>query len=172
MFINTLPIIFQYTDAINPLEFLLFSSILFLVLYFSATDAVPETAPTRIIKTDFYQYLKQGWLGFMSLPAVFWPFFLIFNLAIFSADYLVKSGTFSISSWGNVHLMLAGPLIWWLVAVWRSQALSRVRLWNAASRFIVSAALVEFLLRIFLRIELPRIFFSCDDLMINYYSCF
>ena len=175
MFFFTLPLIFSHTDLIQPIELVLMVSATFAVLYISTPVAVknwPGMKPIR--QYSLYQYLYQGWQGNISLWQVFWPFFLLLNSSLLIADILAKTASFTVSSWDDVHLMLLMPMLWWVVAIWRSSAKVGHRVWSACARLFTLALIFELSLRLLIRIEYPRIFFNCQDLLLDldYVSCF
>ena len=171
MFIDTLPIIFQYSHLIGPFEARVFGG-LFGVLFISAPFPVRTVSTGHCSWSGIYQYAYKSWFGELSMGFLFWPFFLILNGVLYGADSMAQAGTISVSSWGNIHMMLAGPVIWWTVAVWRGSARTGSRWWSACARLGVLCAYIEYALRLYIRNEFPRIFFNCEELLLDYFSCF
>ncbi|MGR9114469.1 MAG: hypothetical protein ACU85E_01790 [Gammaproteobacteria bacterium] len=172
MFANTLPIIFGYGQLIGPVELLIIFSCLYSALYISSPDPYDSWQRVEYSGGEGYQYLLRAWFGELTLRLIFWPFFLVLNAALYAADTMVKSGAISVSSWGNIHIMLLGPVIWWTVSVWRGSGRTRSRWWSACARLAVLCAYLEFGMRLFIRMEFPRIFFNCEELLLDYFSCF
>ena len=172
MFIDTLPLIMQYSRLVGPIELLFVLTCAFAVLYISSP--FPDEGP-RIENNSglgSYQYLYRAWQGELVLWFTFWPFFLIMNGALYGADYLAKSGIISVSSWGNIHMMLVVPVVWWSVAVWRSSVRTGSRWCSSWARLAVLSVYVEYGLRLHIRQQYPRIFFNCEELLLDYFSCF
>ena len=172
MFFDTLPIIFTYSQLFEPFDLLIVFSSLFAILYISSPFPADERLLEDASKYSLYQYLLRAWCGEWVLVSIFWPFFLIMNGALLGADYLVKTGIISVSSWGNIHMMLGIPVIWWTVAVWRGSDRAKWRCWSACARLAVVGVYFELGLRLYIRIELPRIFFVCEELLLDYFKCF
>ena len=175
MFFFTLPLIFSHTDLVQPLELVLMVSAIFAVLYISTPVAVKNCSGMKSIgQHSLYQYLYQGWQGNISMWQVFWPFFVILNCSLLTADILAKTASFTVSSWDDVHLMLLIPMLWWSVAIWRSSAKVGRRVWSASARLLTLALIFELSLRLYIRMEYPRVFFNCQELLLDldYVSCF
>lgn len=173
MFINTLPIIFGHSQLFGPVDLLVAMSILFALLYFTAP--VPGENPLAAASdsgSGLYQYLYQAWWGELPLGIVLWPFFMILNGSLYAADTMVKDAVISVSSWENIHLILATPVLWWTIAVWRATEHSFYRLWSAGARWLVLSVYFEFALRVLIFQQYPRIFFNCEGAVMNYFSCF
>jgi hypothetical protein len=82
MFINTLPIIFIYTNLFSLIEAVIFLAAIFFLVYFYT----PEVNKNWINKHDksLYQFLYSAWLGNSALWRAFWPFFLLVNVILLS----------------------------------------------------------------------------------------
>jgi hypothetical protein len=167
MFIYSLPLFFAHIGSASPLELLIIFLALFVVLFISSPLCVGNSQ-----KQSFDNYLFAAWNGNVALRWVFWPFFLILNVCLYAADTLAKAGMFTVSSWDDVHLMLLLPIIWWTTAVWRCSANTCLRIWAACARVLTLAVFFEYGLKLLIRIDYPRIFFGCEELLLDYGSCF
>ncbi|WP_374089364.1 hypothetical protein [Methylomicrobium lacus] len=167
MFIYSLTILFNQINLLSPAEALFMMAGLFVVVWILAPD--PDIG-FRSLSYD--NYLFSSWIGGQGLSTVFWPFFLVLNAVLFSADWLVKSGQLTVSSWDDVHFVLLLPIIWWTVSIWRCSANTRFRLYGAGARFITVAVFLEYVLKLYIRAEYPRLFFNCEELLLDYGSCF
>jgi len=87
-------------------------------------------------------------------------------------DTLVKMGMFTVSSWDDVHLMLLLPTVWWTISVWRCSFNTALIVWVACARWLTISVYFEYALKLLIRIDYPRIFFGCDELLLDYGSCF
>lgn len=174
MFFYTLPVIFSETDIIRPLELLLIFLAMFGILAISSPlpDLTWKQQPFKTF--TLYQYLLHSWLGQMSLWQVFWPFIILLNIVIFTADTLVKSMIMSVSSWDEVQLIVFIPIVWWSGSVWRCTSNRRQKIFAAVARLTVVSVLFEVVLRIIIRKDYARIFFDCDDMLavLDYVTCF
>jgi hypothetical protein len=167
MFIYSLPLFFTHTGLASPLELLIIFLILFIILFIcSPLDGV------NIQEQSFDNYLFAAWSGRLALKWVFWPFFLILNVSLYAADTLTKAGMLTVSSWDDVHLMLLLPIVWWTTAVWRCSGNVLLRVWAASARLLTLAVFFEYSLKLLIRIDYPRIFFGCEELLLDYGSCF
>ncbi len=117
-------------------------------------------------------YLFSAWVGAIALRSVFWPVFLLLNGILYSIDLLARTGQFTVSSWDDIHFVLLFPIIWWTVGVWRCSANTGFRIWAATARLVTIGVYLEYALRLYIRIYYPRIFFNCEDLLLDYGSCF
>ncbi|MCX7098251.1 MAG: hypothetical protein NTV43_10160 [Methylococcales bacterium] len=167
MFIYSLPLFFSAMGLAGPLELLLILLALFAVLYISAP--IYEGGGLRPSGGNF---LFAAWSGHVALMWVFWPFFLLLNVGLYAADTLAKMGMLTVSSWDDVHLMFMLPIIWWAVAVWRCSANTPLKLAAAVARLMTVLVLFEYGLKLAIRIDYPRIFFGCEELLLDYGSCF
>ena len=177
MLINSLSAFFAFTSLISPLE----ASIILLLTVFISYILTPEQhandnnsygliEKTGTDGTNIYIYLQSAWLGRQSLLRTFLPFFIIFNSALFYADYRVDNGTYTIASWLTILVILALPTFWWTVAVWRS-SIQTNRLWASTARFFTIAVYYEYLLRIIIAYKYPHIWFNCQQLIIEFGDC-
>jgi hypothetical protein len=137
------------------------------ILYFTLPTF--ETVP----KEDRPQgYLFSAWLGNLDLNRVFWPFFILLNASLYTSDILAKSSIFTVSTWDAIHFILIFPICWWTIAIWRCSKHSKTRIWSAVTRLITIAVFFDYALKLAIRIDYPRIFFSCEELMLDYGNCF
>lgn len=171
MFYFTLPIIFTHSSLLTLGELLSASLALFVILYISSP------APELIThhhkwSSNFRQYLLSAWSGELSLWRVFWPFFILLNSSLLLVDHQAISAAFTVSSWDTIHLILVTPIIWWCIAIWRSSGNTRSRFWSALARLMIFSVVLEYLLKIIIRIHYPRIFFNCQELFLDYGGCF
>ncbi|UOA10889.1 hypothetical protein KKZ03_17720 [Methylobacter sp. S3L5C] len=166
MFYYSLPLFFTHIGSASPLELLIIFFGLFVVLFISSPP----------VSEDFQEqakgYLFSAWTGRVTLGWVFWPFFLILNSSLYVADTLAKNGMLTVSSWDDVHLMLLLPIVWWIVAIWRCSVNTHLRVWMACARLLTFAVFFEYGLKLLIRIDYPRIFFGCEELLLDYGSCF
>ena len=166
MFYFSLPIIFYDVRLLSPGEFFLINCISLALLFFTAPLA--QTAPSEAKD----HYILNAWLGRLPLNSAFWPFFLLFNAILISSDLLVKFSYISVSSWDDIHSILVLPYLWWLVSVWRCSGHTSNRMWAALARLATLWIILEYGFILLIRIEYPRLFFSCDELFMNYSNCF
>lgn len=169
MFINTLPLMFAEGGLFGAVEFLIVAACLYAVFYISAPFQDREISVSMPPEQGFFHYLYSGWFGESALPRVFWPFFAVLNAGLYAGDYWVWIGAISVSSWLNIHVMLLTPMLWWAVSIWRNAG---SRTWLALSRLAVAGAFFEFAMRFYIYLKLPRLFFNCEELMLDYFSCF
>lgn len=172
MFTNTLPIIFSSSQLIGPLEFFIIFSTLFGIIFISAPFPEADWEMPDVKSFSLYHYLLAIWNGALGLNKLFWPFFIVFNAGLYGADALVQSGMISVSSWSNIHVMMLGPVIWWTLGVWRGSSHSNSRLWIALARLMVVSAYIEYVMRFYISKALPRLFFNCEELLMDYFQCF
>ncbi len=167
MFYFSLPILFNDIRLITPSEsFLILLASSFLLFF---TAPFPEAnAP---LKTN-ENYLLNAWLGNLALYRVFWPFFVLLNFSLISIDLLAKAGKLTVSSWDVIHFSLILPIAWWILSVWRCSAHVDFRVWAALARLITLSVPVEYALKLLIRIDYPRLFFNCEELLTNYVNCF
>ncbi len=166
MYIYSLPLFFSSIGWASPAELLLIAMALFFVLFISAPLREKQPLPS------FDNYLFAAWTGNVALKWVFWPFFLLVNISLYTADTLAKSDRLTVSSWDDVHLMLLLPIIWWTAAIWRCSANTDLRVYAAGARLLTLGVFFEYGLKLLIRIDYPRIFFNCEELLLDYGSCF
>jgi hypothetical protein len=171
MFIYSLPLFFSYTSFGSPLELLIIFVTLYIVLYLSVPFADKEWE-TEPFTATFYNYCLYAWTARLSLSQIFWPFFLLFNSGIYAADYAIRAGLFTVASWDDIHFMLFVFATFWSIAVWRNSINSNTQIWMALARLITLAVLLEFIMKIVLRINYPRVLFNCTERVLNYLVCF
>ncbi|MEY3808522.1 MAG: hypothetical protein RI893_1498 [Pseudomonadota bacterium] len=167
MFIYSLPLFFTHIALASPLDLLIIFIGLFVALFISSLFLGKSRQ-----QSSSDNYLLSAWNGRVALKWVFWPFFLILNVCLYAADTLVKSGMLTVSSWDDVHLMLLLPIIWWTTAVWQCSANTKLSVWAACARLLTISVFFEYGLKLLIRIDYPRIFFGCDELLLDYGSCF
>jgi hypothetical protein len=167
MFIYSLPLFFTHIGLASPLDLLIIFMALFIVLFVSSPLCGENSQ-----KQSSDNYLFVAWNGRVPLKWVFWPFFLILNACLYIADTLTKAGIFTVSSWDDVHLMLLLPIVWWTTAIWRCSANTQLSVWSACARLLTFGVFFEYGLKLLIRIDYPRIFFECDELLLDYGSCF
>jgi hypothetical protein len=167
MFFYSLPILFNDIRSASPIECLFMACAIFTALYFSAPP--PGQGWTQ---QPFESFLLASWLGGISLYWVFWPFFLLLNTGLLTADLLAKAGTITVSTWDEIHFALLLTIVWWTTSVWRCSSNTQARIWMALARLATIAVFVEYGLKLLIRIDYPRIFFNCEDILLDYGSCF
>lgn len=167
MFFYSLPILFNDIQLVSPIECLLMAVAVFIALYISAP---PPEQNWR--QRPFDSFLLTSWLGGVSLYWVFWPFFIFLNASLLTADLLAKAGTITVSTWDEIHFILLLTIVWWVVSIWRCSNNTQARFWAALARLATIAVLLEYSLKLLIRIDYPRIFFNCEDILLDYGSCF
>ena len=172
MFFYSLPLFFTQTQFGSPFELFLITLTLFIGLFISTPPYADGYLTTPPSIKSLYDYLLYTWYGQLSLSQVFWPFFLLLNLGIFSADYSAKEGWISVSSWDDAHFMFFIPSFFWAIAVWRSSENTQTRTGAAYARLMTIAVFFEYALKLLIRYQYPRIFFNCQESLIDYVSCF
>ena len=177
MFINSLSALFAFTSLINPIEACIILALTFYIVYIltpkqnsTDNDAYNLAKLTANDNTNFYMYIQSAWLGRQSLLRTFLPFFVIFNSALFYADFRVDNGTYTIASWLTMLVILALPTLWWTIAVWRC-SINANRLWACMARFFTIAVYYEYLLRIIIAYYYPNIWFNCQQLVVEFGDC-
>jgi hypothetical protein len=167
MFFYSLPILFNEIGLVSPIECLLMASAIFAVLYFSTPQ--PEQ---NWHQQPYDSFLLTSWLGGVSLYWVFWPYFIFLNASLFTADLLAKSGKITVSSWDEIHFALLLTVIWWTISIWRCSSNTQARIWAGLARLATITVFLEYTLKLLIRIDYPRIFFNCEDILLDYGSCF
>ncbi len=167
MFFYTLPLFFTEIAWASPVELLLMAVAMLLVLFLSA-PVLADSSQQLSLKN----YLFSAWTGGVWLHWVFWPFFILLNVSLYAADTLAKTGLLTVSSWDDVHLMLLLPIIWWTIAVWHCSENTTQSIFAAGARLLTLAVFFEYALKLFIRIDYPRLFFVCEELLLDYGSCF
>ena len=174
MFIYSLSIFFAYIQLGTAQEYL--GTVLFLlILLYIATpfdSFYKEIKWGAISDLTMYQYLFDSWNGQIKLWLVFWPFFIILNMSLYLTDSLARAGNFTVSSWDAVHFILLTPVIFWLISVWRNSPNTSSRYWAIGARFMTLAVFFEYGLKLVIRMDYPRIFFQCQEAILDYASCF
>jgi hypothetical protein len=119
-----------------------------------------------------YPFLYQAWYGKIALWKVFWPYFIIVNIVLYGSDRLVRETVLSVPTWDNILLICIVTALWWAVGVWRMSAYCQYRIYSTVARVLTFTLFSDFILRIFIRIKYPRIFFDCEGMLFDYSSCF
>ncbi|SJM89798.1 conserved membrane hypothetical protein [Crenothrix polyspora] len=166
MFFYSLPILFNDIKSVNFFEFLFMTVAILVLLYISA----PQEKNWQ--PKPYSNFLLTAWLGGVSLYWVFWPFFLCLNAGLVVADLLAKSASITVSTWDEIHFALFLGVVWWSISIWRCSSNTRLRVWAALARLATVAVFVEYGLMMFIRIYYPRIFFNCEEALLDYGSCF
>ncbi len=172
MLIYTLYFILTGTDLISPLELMALLGGIYILLYLTAP--VPGQHPEIELpkQAGLRDYMLYAWHGQLPLKSAFWSYFIILNIALVVDDFLVTHGLFSVSSWQNILVMTASAAVLWVVSVWRCSAMTESRVWSAFARLATLGAIADFALRVFVWVEYPREFFQCQELLLDYSSCF
>lgn len=173
MLINTLPAFFAYTNLLSVFEAGIILFITWSTVYMLTPGILTNNESVHIKKSsdnNIYMYLQSAWLGRTSLIKAFIPFFIILNGALMYADYRSNNGTYTIASWLTILVILAIPTFWWTVSVWRCSA-NASRLWASIARFVTIAAYYECILRLIIGYYYPKIWFNCQQLIIEYGDC-
>ena len=172
MFIHSLAAFFAFTSFISPIETGVILAITAYTIYIlTPAQTTDDLLIQNLQGINFYTYLQAAWLGRLSLLAVFLPFFIVLNSALFYADYRSDSGTYTIASWLTILVILVLPLIWWTISVWRC-SLNAPRIWATVARFLTVAVYYEYILRLIIGYYYPQIWFNCQQLIIEYGDCF
>jgi len=167
MFIHTLPLFFSHIQLASPVELLVILAAVFILVFL--TLPAHESNYNTGFPDD---YLFSAWNGSVRLSWVFWPFFLILNASLYAADILAKSGIFTVSGWDDVHFVMLFPISWWAISVWRCTKNGIVRVWRACARLAILLVFFEYALKLSIRIDYPRVFFACEELLLDYGNCF
>ncbi len=174
MFIYTLPILFSHLQFGSPLEIVFVFVFLYAVLFISSASSSVNNQQECIPLSGLtmYEYLLCAWTGQLKLWHVFWPFYIILIISLFLFDTLAIQGNFTVSSWDEVHFIFITPVIFWTIAVWRNSYHTKSRFWIAGARLITLSVIFEYVLKLIIRIEYPRVFFACKEIMLDYAGCF
>ena len=167
MFFYSLPIFFNDIKLVSPIECLLITAALLVMLYISAPIPEKNWQPQ-----SYGSFFLMAWLGGESLFWVFWPYFLFLNASLLAADLLAKAGKITVSSWDEIYFILLLTFVWWAISTWRCSNNTPARLWAALARLSIIAVLVEYAIKLLIRIDYPRIFFNCEEILLDYGSCF
>jgi hypothetical protein len=167
MFFYSLPILFKDIQLVSQSEFFLMLVVAFIVLYFAGP--IPDK---NWQQQPFDSFLQTSWFGGVSLHWVFWPYFIFLNASLFMADLLAKAGKITVSSWDEIHFALLLTVIWWTMSIWRCSSNTDARIWPALARLATILVYVEYALKLLIRIDYPRIFFNCEEILLDYGSCF
>jgi hypothetical protein len=169
MLINSLSLLFAFTDFITPLEALVLGLATFGLVYWLTPP--PQNTYPALPGDTLYAYLQASWLGRLPLSWVFWPFFAVFNAMLFYIDDRAINGTFTLASWLTMHIIFAMPVVYWTGAVWRCSEHCRYKFWVVCARFLTVAAFYDYLLRLALYLNYPQLVISCGEFMIKNNAC-
>ena len=174
MFIYSLVILFTHIQMGSPIELLSIVLFLMVVLYISTPFYPAAYAEGEGEKSSYslYQYLLYAWIGHLKLWMVFWPFFILLNISLFLTDWLATHGKFTVSSWDEIHFILATPIIFWTIVIWRNSINTRLPFGGALARLMTLFVYFEFALKLLIRKDYPRVFFACQDILLDYAACF
>jgi len=174
MFIYSLPILFTYIQLGTQQEYMMAMLFVCLLLYIITPydELFKQTEWGKVSELTLYKYLFDSWLGQVKLWLVFWPFFILINLSLYFTDSLARSGEFTVSSWDEVHFIFLIPVTFWIISVWRNSLNTCSRYWAIGARFLTLTVFFEFVLKLVIRIDYPRIFFQCQELALDYAACF
>lgn len=174
MFIYSLPILFGYMQFGTPAEFIGVICFLLVVIYIAThvDSGFKEREWGAVAALTFYKYLFDSWDGMVKLWLVFWPFFIILNLSLFGTDSMAKAGSITVSTWDEIHLILLTPVIFWTIIVWRNSLNTCSRYWAVVARFMTLTVFFEYALKLVIRRDYPRIFFECQETVLDYAACF
>lgn len=169
MLITTLTLLFAFTSFISWYEVVIAAAAL-LALVHILTPAVYEAYEYRQSSSVYY-FLQWSWLGYMRLQDAFWPFFVLYNGVLLVIDYRVEQGSFTAASWVAMHIILALPLVYWIVATWRCSGKCSARLWAVLARWCNSLVLFDLVLRWVIYQHFPYILFNCQQLIMQWGDC-
>jgi len=172
MFIYSLPLFFTHIQLSTPLELLLIIFFIFVISYLIAPLPNKDEECVSLKGLSLHQYLTFAWVGHLKLWVVFWPFFILLNISLFITDTLAIQGNFTVSSWDEIHFILLTPILFWTLSIWRNSANTHSRVGAAAARLSVLTVFFEYALKLVIRDDYPRIFFSCQDIILDYAACF
>ena len=171
MFIYSLPLFFNYFDFGSPFELFIIFATLLIILHLSA-PFVNSEIEDKPFNYPLYYYCLYAWTGQLTLWRVFWPFFICLNLGFLGADYAVRAGIFTVSSWDDTHFMLFVFGVFWTISVWRNSPNTSSKNWIAYARLMTIALFLEIAIKLFIRIEHPRVLFNCTERVLDYLVCF
>lgn len=169
MLINSLSLLFAFTDFINEWE--AFGIILLLALLIDWISPQPAELYEFRNPQSLYYYLHASWLGHLRLKDAFWPFFILFNAVLVYIDYRIEEGSFTVASWVTVHIIMTMPLIYWTGAVWRCSDKCSSKRWASAARLLTVLAFLEFGLRWVILDQYPNILFNCQQMITQWGDC-
>ena len=174
MLIYSLPIFLAYIQlgTIQEYAVILIFVLLLLTIVTPFNSFYTEIKWGKVADLSGYQYLFDAWNSQIKLWLVFWPFFILINASLYFTDHLARSGNFTVSSWDEIHLILLMPSIFWIITVWRNSVNTRFRISAIGARFVTLSLVFDYLLKLIIRIDYPRLFFQCDEAMLDYASCF
>ncbi len=170
MFYYSLPVFLDEIKWTTPYE-LLFAILFVIVLLWLTT---PFSGAVRKLDHSLMdeRYIYNAWLGLKPLWTVFWPYFLFFNFSVYALDTATIAGQLSVSTWDDIYFALIMPTIIWTIAVWRNSDNTQFQVWAVLARFGVVAVYFEYALKLLIRIDYPRLFFNCNEVVLDYAACF
>ncbi len=171
LFFYSLPVFFDDVNVMTRIEFLLILAVLLCFFWFTAPQ--PEGAVVSSKEASATRdHLVEAWLGRKPLWMIFWVFFIVLNALVFYVDGLAISGRFTVSSWDAFYFILFTPTVFWTVCIWRNSANTRFRFWAAFARLASATVFFDFFLKLVLRFAYARIFFNCQEAVLDYAACF
>ncbi len=170
MLYNTLSLLFTFTHFINGPQAAAFALALGLLVYLM-TPPPPADWMVRIAP-NLYYFLHWSWLGYLRLSQAFWPFFLIYNAVLLYIDYRITEGSFTVASWITMHIILALPIVYWTVAVWRCSGNCSWRWLAVAARWAVLLVYCDLALRWVIYQYYPQVLFTCQERIVHWGDCY
>jgi len=169
MFFFTAPFLPRYLNVIAFSQLIVLWVAVLLLVALSTPKPIGRL-PNRIVFAWAFPYAF--WYGDVRLWQVFWPCWIALNAVIFFVDMLAKAGIASVLVWDITQLLVLVVTYWWSVSVWRASPNTRRQSWAFLARLVVVVSFLEIAHRIFIRVKFPRDFFGCDELFLNFTSCF
>ena len=169
MFFFTAPFLPQYLNVITFSQLIVLWVATLLLVAFSTPKPI-DRLPNRIVFAWEFPYAF--WYGDIRLWQVFWPCWIVLNVVVFLIDMLAKAGIASVLVWDITQLLALVSVYWWGVSVWRASPNTRRHSWAILARLVVVVSFLEIAHRIFVRVKFAREFFGCDELFLNFTSCF
>lgn len=169
MLINALTLLLAFTSFISWYEVLAMVVGLLLLAYLATPQ--PEESYEYRLPFNLYYFLQWSWLGYMRLQDAFWPFFILYNGVVLYIDYRVDAGTFTAASWATMHLIMALPIVYWIVATWRCSGKCSARIWAVLARWLTGLVLMDLALRWVIYHDYPNILFNCQQMIMQWGDC-
>ncbi len=170
MFYYSLPVFLTAVKWASAYE-LLAISLFIMVLLWLTTPAPDQSSEIEPGLFDD-RYLFNVWVGRKALWTVFWPFFIVLNGSVYAVDTITIAGQLSVSTWDDIYFILMTPTIIWTVAVWRNSKNTAFQIWAVLARFFVLTVYFEYALKVLIRFDYPRLFFNCNEAVLDYAACF